>query len=110
MASGLDLLRMLEPAVRPIGTPARPVQPTAPIEQRPFDQLLAEAQRTQGDPAADIDNVEPPSASPLAALSGVSHIENGSLRTVLQSAGLLNGSERHSEPVAEPRVGGIIQG
>jgi hypothetical protein len=38
------LLRKLEPAVAPsyLAPPAR--QPTAPLEQRPFDELLAEAQ------------------------------------------------------------------
>ena len=37
------LLKQLEPAVRPayLGTP--PSQPTAPLEQQPFDELLASA-------------------------------------------------------------------
>jgi len=37
------LLKMLEPAVRPayLGTP--PSRPTAPLEQQPFDELLASA-------------------------------------------------------------------
>ena len=37
------LLKQLEPAVRPayLGTP--PLRPTAPLEQQPFDELLASA-------------------------------------------------------------------
>ncbi len=43
MSQEIDMLRMLEPAVRPAGAPAPTVRPTAPLEQRDFDQLLQEA-------------------------------------------------------------------
>jgi hypothetical protein len=43
------LLRMLEPAVRPAGTPARGGQPKPAVEDRTFDQLLSEAAAAQTD-------------------------------------------------------------
>lgn len=42
MADGSHLLRMLEPAVRPSGSPAPQVRGRGPIEQRGFDEVLAE--------------------------------------------------------------------
>ena len=42
MADGSNLLRMLEPAVRPSGSPAPQVRGRGPIEQRGFDEVLAE--------------------------------------------------------------------
>jgi len=49
MAGEAELLRMLEPAVRPAGTPAHPAPARSPVEQQPFDELLrqAEAARRQ---------------------------------------------------------------
>jgi hypothetical protein len=54
MAGEAELLRMLEPAVRPAGTPAHPAPPRPPVEQQPFDELLrqAEAARRQAGFAA----------------------------------------------------------
>lgn len=40
------MLRMLEPAVRPLGTPTPSVRPSAPLEQKGFEQLLHEAETT----------------------------------------------------------------
>jgi len=57
MADEAQLLRMLEPAVRPAGTPHRTAAPTPAIEDRPFDQMLAEA-------AARPDGPPEPSANP----------------------------------------------
>lgn len=39
-----QLMRMLEPAVRPAGTPAPRVQPRSPIEQQGFDEILRNAE------------------------------------------------------------------
>ncbi|MEX0885284.1 MAG: hypothetical protein WD009_02490 [Phycisphaeraceae bacterium] len=83
------LLRMLEPAVRPVGTPApsRPAVP--PIEQQDFAALLAEAgagASVEDDaPAGPAEADAPPAAAkrstgPLAALSGIDAIDNVSLR------------------------------
>lgn len=53
MAEQADMLRALEPPVRPAGSPPPRTRPRPPIEQRPFDELLrdaaqaAEATRTQ---------------------------------------------------------------
>lgn len=45
MGNELDLLKRLEPAVRPAGAPAPSIQGKKPLEQRSFDELLEEAGR-----------------------------------------------------------------
>jgi len=86
-----NLLRMLEPAVRPDGRSAKVSgaaqqgAESAPFEARPFDQLLQEAK--QGGPieaaAADSSTATPPRA--LASLGDMTHIENASLRQQLEA-------------------------
>ncbi len=44
MAGGAQLLRMLEPAVRPAGAPALPNAPKPALDQQSFDEILADAQ------------------------------------------------------------------
>lgn len=46
MADQANLLRMLEPAVRPAGAPAPQTKPRLPIDQQSFDQLLETAADT----------------------------------------------------------------
>ena len=46
-SSAAQLMRMLEPAVRPMGTPAPRVAPQTPIEQQDFDEVLRNAQATE---------------------------------------------------------------
>ncbi len=81
-----QLLRMLEPAVRPGG--ASQVAPDradpAPFESRPFDQLLQEAQKQTASP--DDTDAEHPATRPLADLADITRIENASLRRQLESA------------------------
>lgn len=48
MSQGAELLRALEPPVRPAGSPAPSVKPTAPIERRSFDDLLRDAASAAG--------------------------------------------------------------
>ncbi len=43
MSQGAELLRALEPPVRPAGSPAPSVKPASPIERRSFDELLRDA-------------------------------------------------------------------
>ena len=43
MNTSNDMLRALEPPVRPAGSPPPHVQPTKPIEHRSFDDLLRDA-------------------------------------------------------------------
>lgn len=43
MGDGTNLLRMLEPAVRPGSASGPTARPTAPIESRAFESLLEEA-------------------------------------------------------------------
>lgn len=81
-----QLLRMLEPAVRPGGTSqvAPDRASPAPFEDRPFDQLLQEAQKqaTQEDEAGS----SRPTTSPLVELADITRIENASLRQQLETA------------------------
>lgn len=86
MASGSDLLRMLEPAVRPVSTPesgggGKPRH--VPIEQQSFEALLAEAQGMGGDAPEAGPEAERKSAGPLGPLARVDAIENVSLRAMI---------------------------
>lgn len=93
MNDSAALLRMLEPAVRPVpsapGGSARAGQ--LPIEQRSFESLLADVQQTKGletrDAGAATDAAEAAvKANPLGALGGVCSIENASLRAIVGRA------------------------
>ena len=93
---GADLLRLLEPAVRPVSAPegGRRATGNAPFEHQDFDDLLASAR--QGFDAEpfndDLDDPSPSAeakspAGPLAELAAFSRIENPSLRNLLAAAG-----------------------
>ncbi|QDU72179.1 hypothetical protein [Mucisphaera calidilacus] len=75
-----NLLRMLEPAVRP-GQAQGPSSAAKPaFEQQPFDQLLAQA-------TTDTDPTEPATenASPAARmLNALDNVENASVRRLLE--------------------------
>ncbi len=78
---------MLEPAVRPGNLPAPGVRGPAPIEQQSFEELLHQAQQTEGG-TAGADRTPAPAAAVthppgLGGLSGVDHIENPFLRTIV---------------------------
>ncbi len=85
MGNAGELLRMLEPAVRPggIAGPTDAGKPREPFESKGFDVLLEEAKST---PAGDLSKpteqteAEPKRASLIGLLEGVDRIENGSLR------------------------------
>lgn len=47
MTNASDLLRMLEPSVRPAGMPGPAAQPTAPVERQSFEEMLRSAQAGQ---------------------------------------------------------------
>ena len=85
-SNSLDLLRMLEPAVRPVGTPGvgRVASGKAPLEAQSFDSLLAAAQTAAPDaPAADVLPEHAPKSDALAPLSGLGAIESASLRELI---------------------------
>lgn len=91
MGSGLDLLRLLEPAVRPdgaVGSGRSAGQPFAsPIEQQSFEQLLDQASVMEGTVNKTTNMGEQTTApvtalSPLNDLSRVDRIENASLRSL----------------------------
>lgn len=48
MSDSSQLLRMLDPSVRPTGAPATQAQPKAPVDSASFDQLL---ERAEADPS-----------------------------------------------------------
>lgn len=110
MSSSANLLRLLEPSVRPAGVPAGTGSllgpAAAPAPERSFEALLAEktgavqsvaqttpppaldssAQISPGTPfagASSAAEVEPAAAAPLAALSGIDRVENPALRSLL---------------------------
>lgn len=92
-SNAANLLRLLEPAVRPGNIP-RTAQPTStPIETRSFDSILEEAQtmnsETGNEKADGVDEgVAPPKpASPLAGLGHIDCVENAGLRDMLARAG-----------------------
>jgi hypothetical protein len=87
MTSSAELLRMLEPAVRPVSVPgaatARPG--SVPIEQRSFESLLADATGSGGDAGAGDESGPAPAAptAPGSPLAGIDRIENSALRDII---------------------------
>ncbi|MEM1109910.1 MAG: hypothetical protein AAGH99_14595 [Planctomycetota bacterium] len=93
MSQGADLLRLLEPTVRPVS----PVKPTSapakgaagelPFEAQDFDTLLASAREgtLTPDASAEPQNTgdQPQSPGPLDALADFGRIENPGLRELL---------------------------
>lgn len=80
-SNSVNLLRMLEPAVRPVqGGAASPAR--SPVEDQSFEALLAEARGGAGE--AGIDAAEKPRGGDvLTPLAGISNIENASLRAMV---------------------------
>ncbi len=81
MSTGVELLRLLEPAVRPGGLRGSVAAPAQPIESRSFDSILDEARSiTQARPAAEATSAtEAKTADPLKALARVDLIDNAAL-------------------------------
>ena len=121
MAGEAELLRMLEPAVRPAGVPARPIQPITPVEQRDFDQLLREAEMTQPHATQDVQPMEATGeakqpTSLIARLGGVNQIHNHGVLAVLPrglagpaEAGSVTAGMNTDDPTAEPRISGGVR-
>ena len=93
MSNEVDLLRMLEPAVRPGGLPAGTQKPRVPIEARSFDTLLEEARHmNESDSASQETGVSQAAGNPakpgqaglMGRLAQFGGIENGSLRHLLE--------------------------
>jgi hypothetical protein len=89
MGREADLLRMLEPVVRPGGLPQASRAKAPPIEGRDFESLLAEAAAER---TAEPDETDATSRSaakspdPLQGLTGVDRIENATLRALISDA------------------------
>jgi len=87
----VQLLRMLEPAVRPGGLPSSAHRITSPIESQSFDSLLAHAQqeKTQNDDqeeGSDASSTTPVKDLPnrvLGSLTGLDRVDNASLRELI---------------------------
>lgn len=98
MGRELDLLRMLEPAARPVQGGAHVPAGAPPIESKSFEALLGEAQAaanemieavdaaagSQGDGTRPMANTV--EAKLIARLSGVDHVENSTLLRLKDSA------------------------
>ncbi|MEO0586077.1 MAG: hypothetical protein AAF078_00395 [Planctomycetota bacterium] len=86
MADASQLLRLLEPAVRPVTGGATGGQPApAAFEGQTFDDLLAQAQKTGGTAGQPEDTADATdgSAARSTALPGLGAIENPSLARLL---------------------------
>ena len=84
MAHEGELLRMLEPAVRPAGAPSRSAAPARPIEQLEFDALLRRAgDRADTTPTGD-QPTESQNAGLLRHLGQLGNIASASLRSTLR--------------------------
>lgn len=89
--SNADLLRLLEPTVRPIAQPtASPRVGNSPFEQQDFDSLLASFEDPEFNPTPDgvsQDDAKPNKVGqqpgPLDALADLGRIENPTLRDLL---------------------------
>ena len=90
MTNSGNLLRMLEPAVRPCTTPTTQVTPRqVPFEQQPFEKLLEDAGYKM-----DVNGIQDESVNPtgspakplnlLGPLSQVDSICNASLRQLIR--------------------------
>ncbi len=92
MSHEAQLLRMLEPAVRPGNLPAPTRPATPPVEQRDFETLLQEATAqvsgTNDEGAPDAGRTPKDSPDPLAPLGTLGRIENQSLRQLLSAHGV----------------------
>lgn len=99
MGRELDLLRMLEPAVRPVQGGARVTTGATPIESKSFESLLGEAQAAAKEMIEAVDGAvgagpdgTPPVAETvesklIARLSGVDHVENPAVLRFTSGAG-----------------------
>ncbi len=88
MGNEAELLRMLEPAVRPAGLPATPKRAQQPFESRDFDWFLDEAHKLNaaqdgGDPQETAEAKAPQRDGLINQLGGVDRIENSSLRDMM---------------------------
>ena len=83
MNTGVELLRMLEPAVRPGGLPGPQRTGQTPIETRSFESLLEEA-RSATTPVGDEETTGKKAVNdPLRALSRVDLIDNAALLRII---------------------------
>lgn len=84
--NSVNLLRMLEPAVRPVDVGPSSAAQRLPIEERSFESLLMDA-RSAAEVGGEVVAAEPPKVSPLSPLSGLDAIESASLRNLIARRG-----------------------
>ena len=96
MGKETELLRMLNPVVRPIDMPGAVGKPTLPIESESFDALLERAHQMNATEAVqgpnsedmDVDRVTDPVRSGLLSrLGALDQVANDSLRDLLAEDG-----------------------
>ena len=92
MSNAAELLRMLEPTVRPDGIAGagRAAQTPPPIEAQSFDAVLRQAQAMADDqePVSDVPGEDASTEQSLrfARLSGIDRIDNAALRGLIARA------------------------
>ncbi|WP_432799461.1 hypothetical protein [Poriferisphaera sp. WC338] len=90
MGTSSDLLRMLEPAVRPVPVQVKGTSQQSPttFENKTFDQLLDEARTIATGPEADqVKGAEGESKAvdSLSPLTRIDLVENAALRQILEA-------------------------
>jgi len=86
MSNAVDLLRMLEPAVRPVAQPGSRASQAQPFESQSFESLLSDAAGVSEAKQADPSGAGRSQPNPLASLQGLGAITNVSLRQMMQSS------------------------
>ena len=88
MAGEANLLRWLEPAVRPAGAPAPRIQPRPPVDQQSFEQLLRDAGGADApsEPAPGTGGVDEAGGEASRLLRRLGQIGNVMNRTALGAA------------------------
>ena len=101
MGTSNDLLRMLEPAIRPVPTQAFGGAQDGPqtFENKTFDQLLGEARMIAGEAgeASGGQGAEEEVADSLSPLARIDLVENAGLRALLASHTDQSGQQQEQE-------------
>lgn len=86
MSHSSELLKLLEPAVRPVGSTALSANRPVSFESKSFDALLAETQISGAVPADVATLPQKNRMSPLSLLLRIGAVENTSLRRIIAAS------------------------
>ena len=102
MNDGANLLRLLEPVVRPGNVPSPSCREHPPIESRDFESLLSEAQQNENVDSTNTTGGTAPAKAPdsqlLGKLSSVDQIANPDLLSILTRSAASGESAARTDP------------